>query len=290
MRQTSASTDDTAPDDLYMSQEPALRRYWYAVGFADAVTAEATAIQLLGHDLVVQRDADGAVSARRTGGAVRTTESLGLVWASLVAEPGGGIPDLPEFTDPAYRCIPIGPIEVPASAAAIIDNNTDGTHVAYVHRGTFGAGQDPRFAVPHVERTSFGIRIVGEQPVANRPGEPAPTVRASTTEMWMPFVQLARMHFPDGLVHILFKACCPHDDRSTTVFFSVLRTDTEADASAADIIAFERAVELEDAGVLSTLPAGFPLDVTRQVHTRYDRPGIELRRAYTDLCRPIAPA
>ena len=41
-----------------------------------------------------------------------------------------------------------------ASAAAIIDNNTDSTHVAFVHSCSFGADQDPRVPVGSVQRTS----------------------------------------------------------------------------------------------------------------------------------------
>ena len=78
-----------------------------------------------------------------------------------------------------------------ASAAAIIDNNTDSTHVAFVHSGSFGADQDPRVPVGTVERTSFGISIsYGEMPIARTPTSQQPGTRHSVTEMWLPFVQV----------------------------------------------------------------------------------------------------
>ena len=49
--------------------------------------------------------------------------------------------------DPRFDRIEIGVIRYGASTAAIIDNNTDSTHVAFVHSGSFGADQDPRVPV-----------------------------------------------------------------------------------------------------------------------------------------------
>ena len=186
-----------------------------------------------------------------------------------------------------HRC-PVGPasvgtIDYRCSAAAIIDNNTDVTHVAFVHRGTFGAGQDPQLDAGTARRSPFGLVLEAETPVANRPGEDTATVRSSTTEIWAPFVQLSRMRFPDGLVHILFKGCCPTGDATTVVHLAVIRNDTDADAPAAEVARFEMAIEAEDQAMLATLPADFPLDLRAQVHLRHDRGGVLLRRMYADL-------
>ena len=171
-----------------------------------------------------------------------------------------------------------------ASAAAIIDNNTDSTHVAFVHSGSFGADQDPRVPVGTVQRTPFGISISsGEMPIACTPTSQQPGTRHSVTEMWLPFVQVGRMHYSDGSTHILVKGCCPVQDGVTDVHLAVLRNDLADSVDRQAIIDFELAVELEDKAVLDTLPAAFPLDPTLQAHTKHDRPGIAYRHALTDF-------
>jgi hypothetical protein len=63
----------------------------------------------------------------------------------------------------------------------------------------------------------------------------------------------------------------------------VLRNDVDHPADTDSIIEFELTVESEDKAALDTVPAGFPLDPTRQVHTKHDRPGIAYRRALSEL-------
>jgi phenylpropionate dioxygenase-like ring-hydroxylating dioxygenase large terminal subunit len=210
-------------------------------------------------------------------------EAYGLVWVCLETTARGGIPELPEWEAEGCRALPVGVIPYRCAAPVVIDNNLDAAHVAFVHQATFGARQDPRIDVASIQRTEFGLRQSSIVPVANRPGSADPTVRTSVTEIWQPFVQISRFLFPDGLAHILFKACCPRSDSTTDVFVTVIRNDTETDAAADEITDFERRVEDEDARVLATVPPEFPLDVTAQVHLRHDRASIELRRIYAHL-------
>lgn len=212
-------------------------------------------------------------------------EVFGMVWVALDPDPVAGIPEIPEFDDPAYRAIRIGAFRAPCSAMAVVDNNTDVTHVPFVHAGTFGNGQDPLVPPLPARRTWFGIEVDNQTPVATRPGDAQASVRTSVTQMWMPFVQVSRMHFPDGLTHLLVKGLCPVEDDLTIVHLTVLRNDADRHPAGdeAAIIALESAIEAEDARMLATLPADFPLAVPDQVHIRHDRGGIELRRAYADL-------
>ena len=125
-----------------------------------------------------------------------TVEAYGMAWISLEPQPPAPIPTIPEFEDSRFDRIEVGVIRYHASAAAIIDNNTDSTHVAFVHSGSFGADQDPRVPVGTVQRSSFGISIsYGEMPVARTPTSQRPGTRHSVTEMWLPFVQVGRMHY-----------------------------------------------------------------------------------------------
>ena len=63
----------------------------------------------------------------------------------------------------------------------------------------------------------------------------------------------------------------------------MLRTDTEADRPAADILAFDVAVEDEDRSLLEALPTPFPLAPHLNAHARADRNSLAIRRLWTDL-------
>lgn len=216
--------------------------------------------------------------------------AVGMVWVCLTGEAAAPVPEVPELIDPTYRRIEVGVITYQTTAAAVIDNNTDATHVAFVHAGTFGAGQDPRIAPSEVDRTPFGIRITSpSMSVAETPAARTPGWRRSVTEIWLPFVQVSRMTYADGASHILVKGCCPVDDGHTEVHLSVLRNDVGDDADVRRIIEFELAVEAEDKAVLDSVPAAFPLDPRLQTHIRHDRPGLAYRAALRELLAASPP-
>lgn len=68
-----------------------------------------------------------------------------------------------------------------------------------------------------------------------------------------------------------------HDGRSQMVQFC-LRNDTEADTPAADAIAFDRQVTLEDKAILESTDFDVPLDLQAEQHMMTDKPGILIRR------------
>lgn len=291
--------EDASPGRrLLVTRAPALRRCPHPVAFADEIDVAPAARRLLGVDLTVRRDAGGDVGVTAAAGddaaeptALRVEEALGLVWVTLDAQPLQAIPVLAEFTDPRFRSIRIGVIRVAASAATVIDNNTDATHVAFVHEGSFGAGQDPRIPVSTVARNGYGIEIataamgVAATP-GGSPGDAEPDreeIRETRTEMWLPFTQVGRFVYSDGRTHVLFKALCPVDDKVTDVHFTVLRDDRDDPADDEVVRRFELTVEHEDRAMLEKLPAGFQLDPRALAHTAHDRPGIEYRRALVAL-------
>ena len=89
--------------------------------------------------------------------------------------------------------------------------------------------------------------------------------------------------YPDGLQHIMVKAITPVDDGRCTILQLVLRTDSEQDRPAAEIIAFDDQVEGEDAHLLNRLPGPFPLAPHLNAHAKADRNSLTLRRLYTEL-------
>ncbi|HEX3793364.1 MAG TPA: aromatic ring-hydroxylating dioxygenase subunit alpha [Acidimicrobiales bacterium] len=214
---------------------------------------------------------------------VRCQVRYGLVWICLSPEPLGAIPDLPEFEAPGWRVIPEYEWMFDCSAAHLIENNFDPAHVAFVHRATFGNPEKPAVPTPDVSRTEFGFEVQNRIPVENRHGSDATTERRTTSEFHLPFHGIFRIGYPDGLMHIMFKGCCPVDDGVTRLIQFVVRNDSEDDASASSILEFDHRVEAEDQALLATVPTEFPLDLTANVHIKSDRTSIELRRLFAEL-------
>ena len=91
------------------------------------------------------------------------------------------------------------------------------------------------------------------------------------------------IRYPDGVRHIMLKACTPETDTTARQLQVVLRNDTEADRPAADIVAFDAQVWAEDKAVLEPAHHDHSLDLTAQVHIRVDRPTIEYRRLLAEI-------
>jgi hypothetical protein len=81
----------------------------------------------------------------------------------------------------------------------------------------------------------------------------------------------------------MVRAITPVDDGHCVLAQIVLRTDTEASRPAADILAFDVAVENEDRELLESLPVPFPLAPHLNAHARADRNSLAIRRLWTDL-------
>jgi phenylpropionate dioxygenase-like ring-hydroxylating dioxygenase large terminal subunit len=232
---------------------------------------------------IPQADDDATIPPRARLEMLPCTTRYGWVWVSLDPEPVGGIPDLPEFDQEGWRVVPEFDTLWHCSAAHLIENNFDPAHIAFVHKGSFGAVPDARIPVPEVTRTAYGVRSQVRVPVAARPGETTATERRTTSEMHAPFLGVFRIGYPDGLMHIMVKACTPVDDGVTRLLQFVVRNDTDADRPPADIVAFDSQVAVEDKAVLERISPDFPLDLTRNVHVRFDRASLELRRLWSDL-------
>jgi hypothetical protein len=106
------------------------------------------------------------------------------------------------------------------------------------------------------------------------------TVRHNTGIWWMPFCRKLRMRYPTGLVHTIITAATPVDDYTSQIIQIAYRNDTEQEAKAADIIAFDRAVVTEDRAVLESTTFDTPVDLRRreEMHMASDAPGLLMRR------------
>jgi len=81
-------------------------------------------------------------------------------------------------------------------------------------------------------------------------------------------------------VHTIVTAATPINDASSQIVQIAYRNDTEQEAKAADIIAFDRAVVTEDRAVLESTTFDTPVDLRRreEMHMASDAPGLLMRR------------
>jgi len=193
------------------------------------------------------------------------------------------VPPLPEYGQPGWRVVPGYEFAFGCTAMHLLENNFDPGHVAFVHRNTFGNPDRAELTDTTVTREPYGLQTRGTVPVDSRPGEVGATVRTTVSRLYAPFHGYLHITYPDGLQHLMVKAITPIDDERCTLAQIVLRTDTEADRPAADILAFDVDVEAEDRELLNLLPTPFPLAPHLNAHARGDRNSLAIRRLWTDL-------
>jgi phenylpropionate dioxygenase-like ring-hydroxylating dioxygenase large terminal subunit len=220
---------------------------------------------------------------------VRAASRFGVTWVSL-EEPVRPIPDLPNGDVQGWRTVREFDEEWAAPAARLMENSFDPAHTVFVHRATFGDTARPDVAVPSVERTPYGMVIRSDVSVAN-PGiaravtgeTAAKTVRSSETELHGPFLRVLTSRYPSGAVHQIVTAATPVDNDRLRLVQWAVRNDTEADAPAADVVAFDRQVTWEDQRLLEGIWAPYSASLDVNVHIKVDRPTVEMRRIYQEI-------
>lgn len=213
----------------------------------------------------------------------------GWIWVAL-EEPLAPIPEIPEAADPRFRRIDEFHEEWDVPGLRLMENSFDMAHLSYVHANTFGILEEPRPAPVEIEHTDWGFVMRGEAPVTNKglskellKDSAERTVRVIEGRWFLPFFRASRIDYPSGLTHILCTGATPLDDRRSTICQWVFRNDTEADAPAEKVIAFDRAVTMEDKAILESSTWDVPLDMAEELHMPSDRPGIEMRRRFAAL-------
>lgn len=216
-------------------------------------------------------------------------ERYGWIWVAL-EDPIAGIPHIPEADDPGFRRIDEFHEAWAVSGLRFMENSFDMAHLSYVHANTFGILAEPRPGPIQLENTPTGFIMRGEAPVTNKGlsqkllrDSNARTVRIIEGRWFLPFFRASRIDYPSGLTHILCTGSTPIDDRHSMMCQWVFRNDTEADAPAEKVIAFDREVTIEDKRVLETTTWDVPLDMAEELHMPSDKPGIEMRRRFAAL-------
>jgi phenylpropionate dioxygenase-like ring-hydroxylating dioxygenase large terminal subunit len=221
----------------------------------------------------------------------RCAERYGYVWVAL-EEPLFDIPHIPEATMPGFRQFHEFYEEWKSPGLRIMENSFDNAHFSYVHQKSFGIVEEPEPAPLSISDTDDGFVMRTIVPVQNpdiqkrnlkEAGDR--TVRNYEKTWWMPFSRKMKITYPNGLVHILITLTAPIDDRRSMLTQFAIRSDTEADAPAADCIAFDRQVTDEDRSILEACGWDVPLDLKRreELHMPSDRPGLEMRKRLAAL-------
>ena len=221
--------------------------------------------------------------------AYRAEQRYGYVWVAL-EDPLQPIPHVPEAFEPGWRHIEQMYEPWNASPLRLLENTFDTAHFSYVHKGTFG-DPDPVPVTPELEPQEYGMVMRATVPVRNNSlnvrnlgMEAAETVRRNHVNWWMPFARRQRIEYPNGLVHVFVTLIAPIEDDRFMFSQFALRNDTELDAPAADVIAFDRQVTHEDKliveGTIPQVPINNPQAERSMVS---DRPGMIIRRMFRDL-------
>jgi phenylpropionate dioxygenase-like ring-hydroxylating dioxygenase large terminal subunit len=224
--------------------------------------------------------------------AYHCTERYSYVWVCL-DQPLHDIPDIAEINDPSFRLIPEFYETWNVGGLRGIENSFDSAHGNFVHASSWGDQKNP--VPPPIDEiidTEDGFIMKHWVEVLNPDLQKKnlgiateKTIRTNERQWFMPFARTLKIQYPNGLVHLIFTAYTPIGDQSTQVVQFCLRNDTEADAKAVDIIAFDRQVTQEDREVLETTDYDAPLSLLEEQHMASDKPGILMRQRLAALLK-----
>ncbi|WP_083636897.1 aromatic ring-hydroxylating dioxygenase subunit alpha [Leptolyngbya sp. 'hensonii'] len=227
---------------------------------------------------------EGPISPSYKVEAFRCSARYGYVWVCL-GEPLTEIPEIAEAADPAYRLIHEFYEPWNCAGLRVMENEMDMAHPTFVHTGTFGSEDHPTPASLELTETEWGLQVHSvlgvvnpELQQQNLKMDSAQTERTLDMVWYLPFTVRLRIAYPNGLEHIIVNTMTPIADGVSQMVQFCLRNDTEADTSTQAIIAFDRAVTLEDRRILETTDYDVPLSLTKEEHMMTDKPGILMRK------------
>lgn len=282
---------------MYVSQLPFLRDHWYPVA-VDGVLGRDLPVRLFGAPFRVTFDGTGEPCVTAPAPTWRTPRPLpvrrryGLVWTTVGEPVLDDPPTWPEAELPGWRTFVEFFETWSCSAPRVIDNNLDNSHVAYVHRTTFGDPDDAHLARPAVSHTDdpyFRAVLSSEQKglgvqLGVTGDEAIRFGRTSTTELVAPLTTHVRMRF-DGDVpdYAFFGVATPIDDHTSIYVRLSALAGSEQEQPWDRFHAFGTRVKEEDRIVLETTVPDFPIDVTSEVHLRCDSATLAYRRTLASL-------
>lgn len=219
-------------------------------------------------------------------------EQYGYAWVCLSEDPIADIPQIPEASQSDYRLIPEFYETWNCAGLRVMENELDLAHPTYVHTTTFGSMEHPIPDELDIKDTDYGIKVQAKLGVVNPELQrqnlnmkDAQTHRTLDMDWFMPFTCLLRINYPNGLTHIVVNTATPISDSSSQIVQFCLRNDTEEETKAADAVAFDRQVTLEDKEILESTNYDVPLNIKNEQHMMTDKPGILIRNKISALLK-----
>jgi phenylpropionate dioxygenase-like ring-hydroxylating dioxygenase large terminal subunit len=218
-----------------------------------------------------------------------TAVRYGMVWACIGTNPVDAEPPVwREAADhPEWRFFVEFFEQWEAAAPRIIDNNLDASHVAYVHRTTFGDPDDallPPIALEPTGTGGFSTRLHATQKGIGRQNGAAADEhvrfeRVNEIELLAPMTTRTRLYFGGhGHDYCFFGAATPVDDHHAMYMRLSALAGPEDEQPWESFHEFGKRVKEEDRVILESTEPDFPVDVTSEVHLRSDRTTLEYRR------------
>ncbi|MDB5775437.1 MAG: Phenylpropionate dioxygenase (Rieske 2Fe-2S family) protein [Herbaspirillum sp.] len=236
-----------------------------------------------GQCVLVPQLPDAGQHGKRKVRAFRCEQRYGYAWVAL-DDPVQDIPRIPEAEDPGFLIVHEFYEEWKVHPLRVMENELDMAHPAFVHLGTFG---NPAFLTPREQKvTEFdgGLHYSSKIPVdIAHHAQDRQNERDIDATWHLPFVCRIRMNYPDGPPHILVNAQVPIDDGRTMLVQFILLANQGQGMDVEKIVAFDRAVTLEDKALLEGTESDVPLDLTREQHMPTDQAGIVMRRSLQKL-------
>ncbi len=221
----------------------------------------------------------------------RCAEAYGYVWVCL-EDPIADIPHIPETFEPNFRLIHEFYEPWNCAGLRVMENELDLAHPTFVHTTTFGSEEHPTPERLEISETATGLHAHGvlgvvnpEEQQQNLKMDSAITYRTLDMNWFVPFTIRLRINYPNGLVHIVVNTMTPIDDRTSQMVQFCVRNDTENETPSRDVVAFDRAVTLEDKRILESTDYDVPLVPNREQHMFTDKPGLMIRKKIAELLK-----
>lgn len=215
--------------------------------------------------------------ARARATAYHIEEKYGLIWVCLGA-PSKEIPCFPEWDDPSFRKVGVGPYLFRAHGPRVIENFLDVAHFPFVHGGFLGDPSHTEVSDYEVETTPDGIvaRDIGAwQPDPDGTGTPAEvkyTFRVPRP-LTAHFLKVHQDH-----KFSIFSTVTPVDERESLAWL-VLALNYATETSDEELRQFQDVISRQDIPIVeSQRPELLPLDLQAELHLRSDRAAIAYRQ------------
>jgi len=241
---------------------------------------------------IPQFEAGQAIPAEYGTPAYHCTARHGYAWVAL-DDPIADIPAMPEFGAPGWRTIFQFHEVWHTSPMRALENSFDNSHFSFVHRATFGVGDQPKPSRYELVDTDTGFYaetvIAAANPERYRRISgvaDAVTTRHMRNAYYLPFSRRLDIEYPSGVRHVILNCFTPIDDGRIQLCQWLFRNDSEADCPAQLLIDFDAEITREDKDILESTDPDALVD-TRRRGVEYsmpsDRPGMLIRKRLMEL-------